>query len=377
MSGQNPYASLAAEAITALSPYEPGMPPEVLKREYGISNAIKLASNENAFGVPAAVRLAMDAELNRIGRYPDGGGFALRGALAKHLHVAPEQITLGNGSNEVLVLLAETFLSAATSAVYDQYSFVVYRLAVQAVGAHALVATSHAADHEQPFGHDLDAMLSLVDDATRLVFIANPNNPTGTWFGQDALRNFLQQLPKHVIAIVDEAYYEYACGDDFPDSLPLLKQFPNLVVVRTFSKAYGLAGLRVGYCVSATGIAELLNRVRQPFNVNSVAQAGAVAALAEQGWVNKSRELNAKLREALRAALAKLGINCLPAKGNFLLAHIGVDAAACHEFLLRNGVIVRPVANYGLPEYLRITIGTQDETERLLAVLGDYCGNRS
>jgi histidinol-phosphate aminotransferase len=377
MSGQNPYASLAAEAITALSPYEPGMPPEALEREYGISNAIKLASNENAFGLPAAVRAAMDAELNRIGRYPDGGGFALRGALAEHLSVAPEQITLGNGSNEVLVLLAETFLTAATAAVYDQYSFVVYRLAVQAVGAHALVAASHPAKHEQPFGHDLGAMLSLVDDATRLVFIANPNNPTGTWFGQAALRSFLQQLPEHVIAIVDEAYYEYACGDDFPDTLPLLKEFPNLVVVRTFSKAYGLAGLRVGYCISASGIAELLNRVRQPFNVNSVAQAGAVAALGEQGWVIKCHELNDKLRAALRTALAKLGINCLPAKGNFLLAHIGADAAACHEFLLRNGVIVRPVANYGLPEYLRITIGTQDETERLLAVLGDYCGNRS
>jgi histidinol-phosphate aminotransferase len=377
MSGTNPYASLAAEAVAGLSPYEPGMPPEVLEREYGVRNAIKLASNENPLGVPAAVTAAMQGELERVGRYPDGNGFALRDALAEHLGVASAQITLGNGSNDVLVLLAETFLTASASAVYDQYSFVVYRLAVQAAGARALVAASNPADHGQPLGHDLDAMLSLIDESTRLVFIANPNNPTGTWVEPDALREFLRQLPAHVIAVVDEAYYEYACSDDDPDTLSWLDEFPNLVVVRTFSKAYGLAGLRVGYCVSAPGIAELLNRVRQPFNVNSVAQAAAVAALREQAWVAECRELNAELRGGLLTALEQLGINCLPSKGNFLLAHVGPDAADCHEFLLRNGVIVRPVANYGLPEYLRITVGARKETDRLLEVLGEYCGNRS
>jgi histidinol-phosphate aminotransferase len=248
---------------------------------------------------------------------------------------------------------------------------------VQATGASALVAASNPADHAQPLGHDLDAILSLVDESTRLVFIANPNNPTGTWVEPDALREFLRQLPAHVIAVVDEAYYEYACSDDDPDALSWLDEFPNLVVVRTFSKAYGLAGLRVGYCVSAPGIAELLNRVRQPFNVNSVAQAAAVAALREQAWVTECRKLNAELRGGLLTALEQLGINCLPSKGNFLLAHVGPDAADCHEFLLRNGVIVRPVANYGLPEYLRITVGARKETDRLLEVLGEYCGNRS
>ena len=372
MSDMNPYATLAADAVGGLSPYQPGMPPEELEREYGIKNAIKLASNENPAAVPVSVSGAMQTALQNAGRYPDGGGFALREALAAHLGVAAEQLTLGNGSNDVLVLLAETFLTEQTTAVYDQYSFVVYRLAVQATGARALVAASNPTDHEQPLGHDLDAMHALVDESTRLVFIANPNNPTGTWITSEHLYGFLKSLPAHVIAVVDEAYFEYAHGDGYPDTLSWLDEFPNLVLVRTFSKAYGLAALRVGYGISAPGIAELLNRVRQPFNVNSVAQAGAVAALAEQEWVASSCQTNAAGLQRLRDGLGKLGINSLPSRGNFLLAHIGPDAAECNEFLLRDGVIVRPVANYGLPEYLRITVGTEAELDRLLVSMTSY-----
>ncbi len=372
MSGVNPYASLAAAAVGGLSPYQPGMPPAALEREYGIQNAIKLASNENPAGVSAAVAKAMRTSLQDVGRYPDGGGFALRAALAEHLNIATVQLTLGNGSNDVLVLLAETFLTDKSAAIYDQYSFVIYRLAVQATGARALVAASNPADHEQPLGHDLDAMAALVDDSTRLVFIANPNNPTGSWVTDVQLRAFLESLPAHVIAVVDEAYYEYAHGENYPDTLAWLKDFPNLVIVRTFSKAYGLAALRVGYGISAPGIAELLNRVRQPFNVNSVAQAAAVAALKERQWVNDSKTANTAGMVRLKNGLQALGITSLPSRGNFLLAHIGADAARCNEFLLRHGVIVRPVANYGLPEYLRITIGSEAELDRLLTCLSDY-----
>lgn len=368
---------MAAAAVSGLSPYEPGMPPEALEREYGISDAIKLASNENPFELPTRVVAAMEKALHGVGRYPDGGGFELRGALAKHLQVSPDQITLGNGSNDVLVLLAETFLTAESSAVYDQYSFVVYRLAVKACGAQALVADSNSPEHLQPLGHDLDAMLALVNASTRLVFIANPNNPTGTWVDPDALHGFLQALPGHVIAVVDEAYYEYARGDDYPDTLTWLDEFPNLVIVRTFSKAYGLAGLRIGYGISSAGIAELLNRVRQPFNVNSLAQAAAAAALREQDWVAECRQKNLVNRTLLLDGLHELGLHALPSKGNFLLVHIGPDAAECNEYLLRNGVIVRPVANYGLPGYLRITIGSKNEMERLLSALKAFCGTRS
>lgn len=372
MSDANPYAQLAAAGVTGLSPYEPGMPPAALEREYGVRDAVKLASNENPHPLPASVQTAMQVACETVTRYPDGAGFELRGALAKHLGVSPEQLTLGNGSNDVLVLLAETFLTPEHSAVYDQYSFVVYRLAVQAAGAEARVAESNSPDHVQPLGHDLHAMRALVDDSTRLVFIANPNNPTGTWVEPDELYAFLRAMPEHVIVVLDEAYCEYAAGEGYADSLGWLELFPNLVIVRTFSKAYGLAGLRVGYGISSPAIAELLNRVRQPFNVNSVAQAAAIAALGEQDWVADCRRQNAAGLKHLAQALSYLGYACIPSRGNFILAHIGPDAALCNEHLLRQGVIVRPVANYGLPEYLRISVGLDAENERLIAALTSY-----
>jgi histidinol-phosphate aminotransferase len=363
--------ALAAAPVCELAPYQPGKPLEDLEREFGIRDAIKLASNENPFTLPEAVRAAVVAGVADLQRYPDGAGFRLRAALAAHHGIAPDCITLGNGSNDVLVLLAETFLTPAVNAIYDQYSFVVYRLAVQATGATARVANSHPRAHVQPLGHDLDAMLALVDNNTRLIFVANPNNPTGTWVDRNSLQFFLQQLPPHVIVVLDEAYHEYARGDDFPDASQWLTEFPNLVVTRTFSKAYGLAGLRVGYALSSAAIAGLLNRVRQPFNVNSLGQRAAFAALGEQAWVEECCSRIRAERERLRNTLADMGIATLPSRGNFLLAEIP-DAASVNEFLLRQGVIVRPVVNYGLPDYLRISVGLPAENDRFLAALAAF-----
>lgn len=364
-------SALAAGPVRELAPYLPGKPLAELQREYGIVDAIKLASNENPYALPESVRMAVSNGLDDLQRYPDGAGFELRAALAQLLGVPAAGITLGNGSNDILVLLAETFLTPAVNAIYDQYSFVVYRLAVQATGAIARVAPSRPRDHVEPLSHDLDAMLALVDSNTRLVFIANPNNPTGTWVDRDSLHRFLQQLPVHVIAVIDEAYHEYARGEDFPDACQWLGEFPNLVVTRTFSKAYGLAGLRVGYGISSPQIAGLLNRVRQPFNVNALGQLAALAALQEQAWVAHCCAESCAERSRLRNALADIGINSLPSRGNFLLAEV-FDAAAANEFLLRQGVIVRPVANYGLHNYLRISVGSPFENDRCLRALAAF-----
>lgn len=366
------YATLAAAAICELAPYEPGKPPAELEREYGVSNAIKLASNENPAGVAPGVVAAISAAIRDINRYPDGAGFALRAALSEQLSVAPEQLTLGNGSNDILVMLAEAFLTPEHSAIYDQYSFVIYRTAVQATGAQARVSASLTTNEGQRLGHDLTSILGLIDGTTRLIFIANPNNPTGTWVGSDALKAFLQQVPEHVIVVLDEAYHEYALGDGYADTVPWLNDFPNLVITRTFSKAYGLAGLRVGYAVSAAGIAELLNRIRQPFNVNNLAQVAALAALNDTNWVERSCEQNKQGLKLLQSGLAQLEIPTVPSKANFLLAEFGQDAAGCNEYLLRNGVIVRPVANYGLPGYLRISVGMPAELVVLLTQLADF-----
>jgi len=368
-------SALAAGPVLELAPYLPGKPLADLEREYGIVDAIKLASNENPYKLPESVQAAVIDGLNDLQRYPDGAGFELRAALAQQLGVPAAGITLGNGSNDILVLLAETFLTPQVNAVYDKYSFVVYRLAVQATGATARIASSRPRDHKQPLSHDLDAMLALVDRDTRLVFIANPNNPTGTWVDRDNLYRFLQKLPGHVIAVIDEAYHEYARGNDFPDACEWLGEFPNLVVTRTFSKAYGLAGLRVGYGLSSPAIASLLNRVRQPFNVNILGQRAALAALDEQAWVTRCCMESCAERSRLGNGLANIGIASLPSRGNFLLAEVP-DAAAVNEFLLQQGVIVRPVANYGLDNYLRISIGSPPENDRCLRALAAFAATR-
>lgn len=363
------FARLAARGVRSLKPYVPGKPVEELQRELGVGNAIKLASNENPLGPSARALEAMRAVLADTALYPDGSGFRLRQALAERLGASAEQITLGNGSNDLLVLLAEAFLTPRTEAVYSDFGFLIYRLSIQATGATARVAPALGADSAQPYGHDLDAMHALIGRRTRLVFIANPNNPTGTWLEAGPLRRFLEAVPRHVIVILDEAYCEYVEGIDYPSSIEWIRSFPNLVVMRTFSKIHALAGLRVGYAVSHPQVAELLNRVRQPFNVNSVGQAAALAALSDEEHLQRSREVNRQGLRQLGDGLAALGLRALPSAGNFVLVDLAQPAAPVYERLLHSGVIVRPVANYGLPQHLRITVGTGEMNARVLAAL--------
>ncbi len=365
----------AAPGIRDLKPYLPGKPISELEREYGVSDIIKLASNENPLGASPHAIAAMQAELSNAALYPEGG-YELCQALAGHHVVDPACITLGNGSNDVLVLLAEAFLQPGSEAVFSQYCFAVYPIACQATGATARVAAANPADHTQPFGHDLAAMHSLVNDRTRLIFIANPNNPTGTWLEKEALQEFVQSVPKTALVVIDEAYFEYGALLGLPDASAWLADFPNLVVTRTFSKAYGMAGIRFGYCLSSPVVADLLNRIRQPFNVNSLAMVGATAALADQAFINRAVKTNAEGLGQLGQGLKALGLKHAPSAGNFMLVDVGGPAHAVFEDLLRQGIIVRPVANYGLDRHLRITVGTGEQNERLLLALAEIMGDR-
>jgi histidinol-phosphate aminotransferase len=358
---------LAVDCVRSLSPYVPGKPIEELERELGISNIIKLASNENPFGPSPFALAAMHATLADAGLYPDGSGHLLKHKLAAKLGVDPGRITLGNGSNDVLVLIAEAFLAPGLEAVYSQYAFAVYPIAVQATGATGIVAPAQPESSRMPLGHDLAAMKAAITARTRLVFVANPNNPTGTWVPAADLRRFVRSVPAHALVVIDEAYFEYAGDIDIQNGISWLDEFPNLIVVRTFSKAYGLAGLRVGYAVSHPSVAGMLNRVRQAFNVSSVALAGATAALDDEAHVSHAVAVAVAERARVARALGELGTRTVPTAGNFLLLHAGPRALASFESLLRAGIIVRPVANYRLPEYLRVTLGTVEQNDRFLS----------
>jgi len=357
-------ATLAPDYVRRLAPYVPGKPVDELARELGLDPAtiVKLASNENPRGPSPRAIAAIAAAAGDITRYPDGNGFALKAALAARYDVDAEQIVLGNGSNDVLELVTHAFLRPGDEAVYAQHAFAVYPLATQARGATGVEVPARS------FGHDLAAMRAAITPRTRVVFVANPNNPTGTWLPPAAVQAFVASVPRDVIVVLDEAYNEYLAPAEQANATAWLAEFPHLVVSRSFSKAYGLAALRVGYGVTAPAVADLLNRVRQPFNVNSLAQAAAIAALADDAYVEESRALNAAGIVQLTAGLGKLGRRVLPSHGNFLLVHVG-DAADVYQRLLRRGVIVRPVANYGLPEYLRVTVGLPAENRRFLDAL--------
>jgi histidinol-phosphate aminotransferase len=360
---------LAAAPVQKIAPYIPGKPIDELEREYGVSNIIKLASNENPLGPGPLAVAAVAKTAGEIGLYPDGNGFELKQALAKRHQCAVDCITLGNGSNDVLMFLAEAYLTAATEAVYSQYSFAVYPIVVQATGATARVAPALANDAPMALGHDLQAMRDLVNAKTRLIFVANPNNPTGTWVDAQALKGFIASLPVTTLVAVDEAYIEYVTDSSFPNASHWLSEFPNLVVTRTFSKAFGLAGARVGYALSHPGVADMLNRVRQPFNVSSLALAAACAALKDVDHLGRSVNMNRDGLKQLAAGFDRLMVRHYPSAGNFILIDCGKPAAPIYEALLRAGIIVRPVGNYGLPNHLRITVGTQDQNSRLLAAL--------
>ena len=364
----NHFLNLATPGIQALQPYQPGKPVAELEREYGITDAVKLASNENPFG-PSPLALAAAREvLEDLSRYPEGSGWLLAGRLAGLHALERDRVTLGNGSNDVLDIIARVFLTPAHEAVFSQYAFAVYPIAVQAAGAKARIAPAHDGSKGPAYGHDLDAMYALVGPDTRLVFIANPNNPTGTWLESNALEAFISSLPAHVMVVVDEAYFEYVDKQGYPDASAWLQRFPNLIVTRTFSKAYGLAGLRVGYALSHPDVADLLNRVRQPFNVNMVAQAAALAALDDSEYLQHVVQRNREGMQQLLAGFGGLGLPYIESAGNFVAVETGRGLQR-YEALLQRGVIVRPIANYGMPDHLRVTVGRADENARLLAAL--------
>lgn len=357
---------LAPAHIRAISPYQPGKPISELAREMGLDEAsiVKLASNENPLGVGEKTREAMQRALADIARYPDGNGFELKDALCRRYGVALDQIVLGNGSNDVLEMVAGAFLGPDREAVFAQHAFAVYPLATQAAGARGIQVPA------RNFGHDLDAMLAAITPATRVVFIANPNNPTGTFIPGPELEAFLARVPADVLVVLDEAYTEYLAPDQRYDAIAWIARFPNLLVSRTFSKAYGLAGLRVGYGLGNPAVIDLLNRVRQPFNVCSVGLAAAAAALFDDDFLARSYAANAAGMAQLTQGFQSLGLDWIPSAGNFVTFKVG-DGSAVNAALLAQGVIVRPIGGYGMPEWLRVSIGLESENARFLEVLPD------
>jgi histidinol-phosphate aminotransferase len=358
-------AERAPAYIRAISPYVPGKPITELAREMGlpVESIVKLASNENPRGMSPKARTAVERAVAGIERYPDQ--FDLINALAGRLGVAPGQVVLGNGSNDVLDLVARVFLAPGRSAVFSQHAFAVYPLATLAAGAECLVAPA------KHYGHDLDAMAAAVRPDTRIVWIANPNNPTGNFLPYAQVEAFLRRLPGDVVVVLDEAYNEYLPPADRADTVAWLRQFPNLVITRTFSKVYGLAGLRVGFALASAEVADLMNRVRQPFNVNNLALAAAAAALDDHLFIAESYELNRQGMEQLLAGLKRLGLEHIPSHGNFVTFAVpqGETGAGLNQKLLRQGVIVRPIGGYGLPNHLRVTIGLESENSRFLQAL--------
>ena len=357
----------AYDSILALAPYQTGKPIEELTREYGVSDVVKLASNENPMGCSPRVTLAVTEQLGQLSRYPDGNGYYLKQALADFNDVNANQITLGNGSDDLLDILARSFVGADDAIVYSQYAFVVYPMLAKMQGATGLEVPA------QRFGHNLKAMSQAVQDNpnTKIVFIANPNNPTGTQLEQKELRQFVASVPSSVLVVLDEAYIEYS-----PESnnRALLDEFDNVIIVRTFSKAYGLAGLRVGYALSSVAVANLLNRIRQPFNVSRVGLAAAAAALADQDFIEKTRLINDEQMRWLEKQFDALGLGFVKSHANFIMVEVQVEmeditAASIHQALLEQGVIVRPLDAYGLPNWLRITVGVAEDNLRLIDTL--------
>jgi histidinol-phosphate aminotransferase len=357
-------AQLAPSYVRQIAPYQGGKPISELAREMGLNEAdiVKLASNENPLGMSPKAQMAVEDAIYDIARYPDGNSFALRRAVSEKYHVSPEQIVFGNGSNDILELAARAFLQVGDEAIYSQHAFAVYSLVTQAVGATGVVVPA------KDYGHDLSGFLKAITPRTRLMFIANPNNPTGTLIAKDELYAALKQVPSSVLVVLDEAYDEYLSEQDKSVAINWLSEFDNLIISRTFSKAYGLAGLRVGFGLMHADVADILNRVRQPFNVNSIAQAAAVASLADDDFVARSYAANQAGMAQITQGLTALGLNFIPSKGNFVTFKVS-DATLVNQQLLKSGVIVRPVANYDMPNYLRVSIGLFSENARFLEVL--------
>ncbi|WP_153099690.1 histidinol-phosphate transaminase [Paraburkholderia hayleyella] len=360
--------SFGPSYVREIAPYIAGKPISEVAREFGLDETriVKLASNENPYGMPESAKRAISRAVSELGRYPDANGFELKAALSQRYGVPAGWVTLGNGSNDILEIAAHAFVEKGQTVIYSQYSFAVYALATQGLGARAKVVPA------VQYGHDLDAMLAAIDADTRLIFLANPNNPTGTFIPGPVLEAFLDKVPGNVVVVLDEAYTEYLAQDQRYDAISWVRRYPNLLVSRTFSKAFGLAGLRVGFAIAQPALTDLLNRLRQPFNVNTLAQAAAIAVLQDEAFLAKSAQTNAEGYRDLTTAFDRLGLEYVPSHGNFVLVRVGHDDNAGNQVnlaLLKQGVIVRPVGNYGLPQWLRVTIGLPDENTAFLAAL--------
>ena len=357
------YINIANRGVKSLSPYQAGKPIEELERELGISNIVKLASNENPFGFPESAKKAIFEQLDKLTRYPDANGFELKQTIAKKFGVQPNQITLGNGSNDLLELFAHTFASEGDEIIYSQYAFIVYPLVTKAINA---VAKEIPAKN---WGHDLQGFLTALSDKTKLIYIANPNNPTGNFLTSQEIEDFLAKVPQNVIVVLDEAYTEFTKSEERVDSFRLLKKYSNLIISRSLSKAYGLAGLRIGYAVSNPEIADLLNRVRQPFNCNSLALTAAVTVMNDDEFVEKVAENNRSEMKRYEEFCQHHQLEYIPSKGNFITIDFKQPAAPIYDALLHEGIIVRPITGYGMPNHLRVSIGLPEENDRFFTAL--------
>lgn len=365
------FASRAAAGVQGLKAYDPGHDLVAFRRRFGELALVELGSNENPYGPSADARAAILDNLHALHRYPDPVGGDLKRALARVHQVGVERIMLGNGSHELLMQLAQVFAGPGQDVVFPRHGFAVFALATQAAGATMRIADALPRDARMPLGHDLDTLSAAITPATRLLYVANPNNPTGTWFGREALAGFLGRVPREVIVVVDEAYAEMADAPDYGSAIGLLDAHPNVVVTRTFSKAYGLAGLRVGYLLGAPGLVAVMERLRESFNVNGLALAACEAALGDDAHLRWACDRNAEQREALSTALRGRGLEVFPSQTNFILVGFGGDAAPVEAQLAERGVVLRPMGGYGLPDCLRITVGNPDENRRLLAALDE------
>lgn len=357
------YSEIANPSIRNLTPYQPGKPIEEVQRELGLTDVIKLASNENPLGPsPKALAAAQEA-LTRIHLYPDGGSYELKQALAKYLAVNSQQLTIGNGSENILEIIVKAYLNANNAAIATQYAFATIPLLIKAAGAKLITIPT------VEWQHNIDATIAAITPETRIIFVVNPNNPTGTYTTKNDFNKLLNAVSQDILIVSDEAYSEYINQDDYPDTLKLLPKHPNLIISRTFSKIFGLAGLRIGYAISSPEIADILNRARLPFNSNLVGTAAACAALQDKDYIAKSISLNSQGRKQLEAGLKQLNITYIPSLANFITINIQQDAKIIYEKLLQKGVIVRPLNAYGLPTHLRVTIGTHEQNERFLKTL--------
>lgn len=382
------FASRASRGVQGLKAYDPGHDLVALRRKFaaqggasvaggrtpgaaGEANLVELGSNENPYGPSPKARAAIVDQLHALHRYPDPLGADLKRALAAMHGVDTKQILLGNGSHELLMQLGQVFTGPGDDVVFSRYGFAVFALSTQAAGATRVVVDALSEDHPaMPLGHDLDAIAAAITPATKLVFLANPNNPTGTWFGRAAFGDFMAKVPSDVIVVMDEAYAEMADADaDAATALPLLSSHSNLLLTRTFSKAYGLAGLRVGYLIGAPGLVAVMERLRESFNVNGPALAACEAALGDTAYLGWGCERNAEERAALTAALRQRGLRVYPSQTNFVLVRFGPETVRIEAELTARGVVLRPMGGYGLPECLRITVGNADENRRLLEAL--------